>query len=369
MKAAHPAPRSRETAWRTAALPAALFLLCVLAAGEAPARGGGRPGVSPRVPSATVSVVSPQPFTIGDPIDVSLTVYHHRGEQVSFAEDPAHFTPFTLREITVRTRRAGRGTAKTMVLYTLTSFQTGNITLSPLPVTAGGVSMQTDPLVVPILSVLPRDDPRPSLKDIVGPYRARVRPLTIAVILGGLAAAFGCYLLLSRLLRRRVRKTAPAQVRERPPDPYRFTLSRLNDLKQRLQRGDADAPAVYQQLSHLLRLYFGYLWELPALEMTTAQIRRALRARKLGAVPAGEHPGEGMPRAAPLPLKDGEPLDGELLLEVLGRSDLVKFARERPEHPLPARDVQRGIELVRTAHRDRAYRQHEHAEREVGHGV
>jgi hypothetical protein len=309
-------------------------------------------------------VVSPQPFTIGDPIDVSLTVYHHRGEQVGFPEDPAYFTPFTLSGLTVRNKRAGGGAVKTMVLYTVTAFQTGNITLSPLPVTAGGIAMETDPLVIPILSVLPRDDPRPSLKDIVGPYRARIRPLTIAVIMGALAAAFGIYLLLSRLLLRRVRKTAAPQHREKPADPYRFTMSQLNGLKQRLQRGEADEPAAYQQLSHLLRLYFGYLWELPALEMTTAQLRQAVRSRAQAARPAGAPGGEDGERAAPPPLADGE-----RLLEVLGRSDLVKFARERPEHPVPARDVERGIELVRAANRERVSQQQEHAGGEARHGV
>lgn len=328
----------------TAALLAA-GLLSAVTAPELRALGGSEPGVSPQVPSVTLSVVSPQPFTIGDPIDVSLTMYHHRGEQVTFPEDPAHFSPFVLKEITVRNKRAGGGIAKTMVLYTISAFQTGNITLNPLPVMAEGASLETDPLVIPVLSVLPREDPDPALKDIVGPYRARIRPVTIAVIFGSLSVAFLIYLLLSRLLRRRVRKAVVHQNREKPVDPYRFTLDRLTGLKRRREGGEADAGEVYLQLSHLLRLFFGYLWELPALEMTTAQIRRALRRRAL----------------------DGE--DPEALLEMLGRSDLVKFARERPAHPAPAHDIDRAIELVKTAHRDRAARQPEHAVTEAAHGV
>jgi hypothetical protein len=63
------------------------------------------------------------------------------------------------------------------------------------------------------------------------------------------------------------------------------------------------------------------------------------------------------------------PLDGDRLFEMLRRSDLVKFALERPAYPGPALDIDRAVELVKEAHRDRKTAQAEQPGKEAEHGV
>jgi hypothetical protein len=253
-------------------------------------------------------------------------VYHGRGEEITYPENEALFQPFVLKQVRVRQRRAGRGTVKTLVLYTVSAYRTGNLTLGPLPVTIHGKAGETGTVTVPILSVLPRDEENPQPKPIVGPYRPRIRPVTILIIFGSLAAAFGLYLLLSRLLKRKRRVKIVHEHREKPLDPYHHTLKELQELQQRYRREFMDDKEVYLRISHLLRLYFGHIWAVRALEMTTSQIKQYM--------------GRSGSRSGP---------DGAFL-EVLNRSDMVKFARQKINHQVISGDIECAIDLVKKAH-------------------
>jgi hypothetical protein len=280
------------------------------------------------IPSVSLTLLSEKPLTIGDPIDLALTVYHDRKDVIVYPEGGDDFAPFMLRDHSMKRKKIGSREVKTIILYTISVFQTGDVRLSPLTVTVGEVALQTEELTFAILSVLPADETEPQLMDIVPPYRARIRTIMVTIILLGIAAAFGLFIVVRKYLihPRQIPKTIVES--DALFDPYEYSIGELESIRKEHAREQADLKKVYSTISYTLKLFFGSLFTIQALEMTTSELKRYLKrsgARRAKYV----HP--------------------NMLINILHRSDMVKFAREIPPHSKVEYDIDQSITIIKEA--------------------
>lgn len=198
------------------------------------------------IPSASISLLTEKPITIGDPIDIVLTIYHDKNE-ITFPDENESFLPFTLKEISTRQKRIKGKTYKTTVFYTITLFQTGNFKLRPFEITAGGLALKTEALDIAVLSVLPRDEADPRLKDITPPYAARIKPVTVSIILLCFIGAAAVFYFLLRIFKRK-KRDIHEQVITRPDiDPFQYSLGELANLKNAYEGNQTDPKMTYSK--------------------------------------------------------------------------------------------------------------------------
>ena len=278
------------------------------------------------IPSITLTLLSDRPVTIGDPVDLALSVFHKRGDTVQFPDQEQDLLPLMLRDFSVKKRKIGDGTVKTMVIYTISVFQTGEVSLEPLTVSVGSAELSTKPLTITVLSVLPADEENPELKDIVPPYRARIRTITVVLILLGISSAFAAFIVFKRFLIRP--KQAPKTIVESETffDPYGYSLGQLETIRKKHEQKKADSKIVYTTISQSLKIFFGSLLSIHALEMTTSEMKRYLK------------------RTSTIHAQSNH------LINILHRSDMVKFAREIPARKRVEQDIDQSISIIKEAH-------------------
>jgi len=281
---------------------------------------------SPDVPSATVNILSEKPFTIGDSIDILLTIYHKRKDKIAYPKDSKSFSPFEVRHVDEKRRKIKSGLYKTNIVYALTVYQTGNLTLPSLEVAVGSEQLKTEPVPIPILSVLPQDTVNPPLKDIVPPLRAHIQPLIIIVILASICTALVLFMIISKYIVKKLHRTQTPAPSFQQFDPYLYSIRQLEDIKNTFHKNLTDEKDVYSRLSHVLRLFFGHNLRVPALEMTTGELKRFLRQKSRFLKPMR-------------------------LLNILTRSDLVKFAKDRPSRWTIGSDIDTSITIIKKAHK------------------
>jgi hypothetical protein len=277
------------------------------------------------VPSVTLTLLTDKPVTIGDPVDLAVTVFHRRGDIVSFPESQDDFEPLLLRDFSSKKKKIGNGVAKTMALYRVSAFQTGDVTLDPLTIGVGEKKLSTEPLTFSVLSVLPADEEDRELRDIAPPIRARIKTLSLIVILLGAAAAFAAFILLKRFLIRPRQFPKTIVESETAFDPYGYSLSQLERIKQAHTSKQADTKKVYTTIAHSLKLFFGSMLSIQALEMTTSELKRYLKRHHTGYVQPNR------------------------LVNILHRSDMVKFAKDAPVHKQVEQDIDQSITIIKEA--------------------
>jgi hypothetical protein len=336
--------------------PAALLVLLALLG--MPGCGRER-GLELTVPSVSRTLLTDKPITVGDPIDVALIIYHEKNSEVAYPKGSERFLPFTLMETFAKRKMIKGGISRTMVVYTFTIFRTGSYMLEPLEVAVGGTSLKTEPLQINVLSVLPQDDANPPLMDIVSPYRARARTMTVIFIAGAVACAAALVHFLMRFLRMKRRVKAQSVQAESEVDPYLFSIRELEILKAQSASNTADIKAGYSKLSFVLRFFIGKALGLNALQMTTREIgRRLKRAQtpRAAELPAGITAAEGaaaMPVDAPLRPWSLSPRASPRIMDLLKRSDMVKFAKEKPGPQNLGADIDEAQRIVEEVNRSR----------------
>lgn len=275
--------------------------------------------------SISIDILSENPLTIGDPIDIAITIYHERKKSPLFPEDERSFKPFILKELMIKQKRVQRGLYRTMAIYTLSIFQSGNIELPPIQVKVGDKTIETNPITIPILSVLPKEVENQKLMDIAPPYRGRIKTSTFFIILFAIISSLTLLFLLSRYM---LRKPGRKQfiLEEKPGvDPYRYAMELLSHIRSLHKEHSADEKTVYTGISYVLRFYFGNLLNIKALEMTTAELRHFLERVHTSF------------------------LEKSRFLSILKRSDLVKFAKERPSRNTVEKDIFDSITMINNA--------------------
>jgi len=309
---------------RTSFISAALCLVLLLTI----AAGCGRREEAPAErPSVSGSILSEGQFTIGDPIDILFTVISDRESRVGYPEDEEQLFPFKIRGITEKRTRVGKNTYRTLVIYSVAVFKTGPVTFPSLALNAGESVLRTEPMEIHVLSVLPKEEDALRLKDVVSPYRPRMRGYTVAIVLGSLLAASGIgYFLYRMWMKMKGRKKAAETPKEEPPDPYRYSIDELERVKNGYMHAAMETKQVYSEISLVLRGFMGSMLRCNAVRMTTGQLSRYLKRKK--------H------REAPY----------RRFLNILKRSDLVKFAKESPRSEKVRSDIDESIGVVQEVH-------------------
>ncbi|WP_420458503.1 hypothetical protein [Neolewinella sp.] len=205
----------------------------------------------------------------------------------------------------------------------ITSFDTGYVTIQPLPIyyeDAMGLrdtAYTTDFLLTVRGAVVSAEDDILPIKPIIEEPRNLLDYWWVLAVVGLVLVGLGY-----REYRRRATKPAPAA--PPPPPAHVRALTALDELeaKRLWQTGRTDA--YYVELTRILRTYLEARFDLPALEMTTRQITQALGNRS-----------------------ELNREQREELSELLQLSDLVKFAKATPAEDLHPRGLQRVRDFVR----------------------
>jgi len=299
-----------------------LVLLLTIAAGC-----GRREEAAAERPSVSGSILSEGQFTIGDPIDILFTVISDRESRVGYPEDEEQLFPFKIRGVTEKRTRVGKNTYRTLIIYSVAVFKTGPVTFPSLTLKVGESVLRTEPMEIHLLSVLPKEEDALRLKDVVSPYRPRMRGSTVAIVLGSLLAASGIGYLLFRIwMKMKGRKKDAETPEEKPIDPYRYSIDELERVKNGYMHAAMETKQVYSEISLIMRSFMGSMLRCNAVRMTTGQLSRYLKRKKY--------------RAAPY----------RRFLNILKRSDLVKFAKESPRSEKVRSDIDESIGIVQVVH-------------------
>jgi hypothetical protein len=285
-----------------------------------------KPGHDFSIPSVSRSLLTQRPITLGDPIDVALNIYHRKKDAVAFPEKTEYFLPFILKDMTVKKSRGRENSSKTMVLYTFTIFDTGTFTLPSFKTTVGKEVIETEPLEISVLSVLPKDGEQPALKDIVGPYRSKIRPLMLLIIFSSIIGAAVLLYFVFRIIMGRKSEVVHEMVIPEGVDPYEFSITELNQLKKAFREHESETGPAYTTISFVLRFFIGAVYHFNAPQMTTGEIRRYMRTQDQYTVPRSE------------------------LVDILKRSDMVKFAKEQTGNKQTEDDITGSIGIINEIH-------------------
>ncbi|RKX99184.1 MAG: hypothetical protein DRP54_07740 [Spirochaetes bacterium] len=271
-------------------------------------------------PSAGISLLISQPLTPGEPVDVGLTIFFRKGEKLLYPKAKDTFYPLKLIEIREKTRKTGKGRYKKLIIYTLTSYRPGRYTFPSLEIKVGNDTIKTKELVIDFLSVLPRDNPNPELKDIMPIERVRFIPyLLITIVILGIIAVVVVLLLKKLLVLLKPRKKTDLETKKTPEiqfiDPISWIENSLSSLQERIKTDGITTKECYIEISDIIRTFIQLIFSISARQMTTLEIQKELIN-----IPHGR-------------------IDSKDLIRILSRSDLVKFAKEEPSKNTIEKDL------------------------------
>jgi len=191
------------------------------------------------------------------------------------------------------------GRVRLRTVYELEPFLAGTYEIPPLEVRFGENSIETGPLTVEVVSVLPEGAGKLDIKEIVPPVDLPGLPVWLGI--PAAALILGGALWYWRRRKKRAEATEPA------PEPHETALEALRALMAEDLLARGEAKLFYLRLSAILRHYIEDRFGLHAPERTTEEFLRDLRSESRFT--------EEQKR---------------LLKEFLMHCDMVKFAGYRP---------------------------------------
>lgn len=251
--------------------------------------------------------VSPSTITIGDPVRVAVSVIPPAGTSIVPPEKVAEIGAWTVRDIAAAPDALIPGA--TGIVYTLTTFTTGQVVIPPLTVAFAGAStgtVATQPYTVRVDSVLEKFGMAGDIRDIKPPVTVR-RPLSFYLLWAfALLAVLGGAYWWYRRYQRRQRAAFPVPAVPAVP-PYQLAMERLAALRASSLVADGKIKEFYIQLSDIIRDYLAGVYEIETRDKTTGEIYAQLRRTTV---------------------------DSKMLVRIrdfFDACDLVKFARYRPD--------------------------------------
>lgn len=266
-------------------------------------------------------------LTIGDQTTLRLSLRHKASDEVRFTED------YDLGS-SVEIVKAGPADTTTTAQYrtivqpiTVTSFDSGRVTIPPLPVRIRSVDSDsfrvyyTEPLAIEVRWVEVSDSSQIlPIKPIYAEPLNWEDHARLLLTLVGIFVAIGIIWWLVRKPQLKVREIEPPAP---PLPPHEIALAALAALAQQRPWESGDAKAYQTQLTDILRRYLQGRYAINALEMTTPEILAALER-------------QGVTQAECLRLQ-----------ELLHTADMVKFAKAAPPISVHAQALTQVQDFVR----------------------
>jgi hypothetical protein len=256
----------------------------------------------------SIALDAPPETTLGDPIDVIVTVTVPAADEAAMPEQT--FDPFEIlgRKLSVDLSPDGKLTTFTFELQLL-CFDVGVHEIGPIRVritSAAGelIELESNTSTIEVLSLL-ANEPDPQLKPPTEPVVVEQDDYRLLIALGILLAIALGALLAWLFMRWWQKRDRPEPAPPPPPPPWETALTELHQL----ERGRAEAISEgrtdewVDAVSDSIRAYLGRRFGFHGLESTTDEIADQLR------------------RAKSLTI---EPRD---VVGFLGQCDLVKFAK------------------------------------------
>lgn len=281
------------------------------------------------------SLEAPLEATLGDPVDVIVTVTAAAGDEAAVPEQS--FEPFEILGKTMTKEISADGGWQTYTFeLRLLCFEVGTHEVGPLRVRLTSmegelIELATDSREVEIQSLL-ANEPDPELRPATAPVSVEQDDYRLLVVLGALLVlVLGVLIgwLLMRWWQRRDRPVPPAPP---PPPPWETAFAELRAHANRraaaIEAGETEAWV--DAVSDSVRGYLGRRFGFPGLESTTDEISAELaNAKSLSIAP-------------------------QEVVGFLGQCDLVKFARASLADEASLALIEEAVALVeRTRPKDR----------------
>jgi hypothetical protein len=261
-------------------------------------------------------MVTPDTARIGDEITVTIEASHDKNLGVTEPHVDATDNKVVIKsEPTVKSKTVGDTKIDTYTTKLLV-FKTGEVELPHFEFfyydSLGNQNSRMAPIeTVFIRAIIPTDVPTDSLKlrEIVGPISIPTRwwPYAVGILAVLIIGALVWYFWK--------RKVEGVTVPEAPPEPpFDAAIRRLHELEHEDLPGKGRFKLFYIELSNILRYYIQGRFDIKAVEATTYELKYNLKHREI----SNEQ------------VKD--------ILSFLGRSDMIKFAKQTPDQDMPGRD-------------------------------
>ena len=256
----------------------------------------------------TIALDAPVETTLGDAIDVIVTVTAAASDEAAMPEQP--FEPFEILGKKLRVESSPDGKSKTFTFeLQLLCFEVGEHELGPIQVritSAGGelAELESNSSSIEVRSLL-ANEPDPQLKPPSNPVIVEQDDYRLLIILGMLLAIVVGALIAWLFMRWWQKRDRPEPAPPPPPPPWETAFAELHELEN--DRAAAISECRTEQwvdaVSDSIRAYLGLRFGFHGLESTTDEIADELgRAKSLAVAP-------------------------QEVIGFLGQCDLVKFAK------------------------------------------